>query len=166
MTDRDLRFADEYMIDGNAKAAAIRAGYSPKTAKNASAWINELHPQKPKLRELIEKKQAELSRRTGVSAERIIRELSKIAFSDISDIVDLKTGVPLEDAQRMDTAALAGIRVRRTSQGDEYETRMCDKVRALELIGKHIGMFTENVQINASVPVIADDIAEADDGGN
>lgn len=160
MTDRDLRFADEYVIDCDAKNAAIRAGYSPKTAKNASAWIKVSNPTKPRLRELIDRKLAEMSRRTGVTAERVVKELAKVAFADVSDIVDPATGRLLDEAERPDTAAVAGIRVKRGDAYDEYEVRLCDKMRALELLGKQLGMFTERVELNGDVPVVIDDVAE------
>lgn len=47
MNERQQRFCDEYLIDCNAVQAAIRAGYSPKTARFAAEWINERNPQKP-----------------------------------------------------------------------------------------------------------------------
>ena len=160
MSDRDLIFADEYMIDYNAKHAAIRAGYSEKTARNAAAWINPQHPAKPKLRALIDKKIAMLSRRTGITAERVINELASIAFANIGDIVDPATGKLLPDAARIDIAAVAAIRVKDGEDFTEHETKMLDKLKALELLGKHLGMFTESLQLADATPVIVDDIGE------
>lgn len=165
MTDRDLRFADEYMIDCDAKNAAIRAGYSVSTAKNASAWIRLPNPEKPQLRALIDRRLAEMSRRTGATAERVMQELGKIAFADVSDVVDPETGMMLQGAQRTDTAAVAGIRVKRGKGGTEYEVKMCDKIRALELIGKMLNMFTDTVQIAGGLPVIVDDSGENEKDG-
>lgn len=141
MTDRDRRFVDEYMIDCDAKNAAIRAGYSVKTAKNASAWVRLPNPAKPRVREMIDRRLAEISRRAGVSTERILRELGKIAFADATDIIDPETGRLLDAAERSDTAAVAGMRIKHGRGGTEYEVKFCDKVRALELLGKQLGMF-------------------------
>lgn len=161
MTDRDLRFADEYFVDYNAKHAAIRAGYSEKTARNAANWIDKNKPGKPQLRALIDKKMAELSRRTGVTAERVINEAAKIAFADIIDIVDPETGKLLPDVKRVDASAVAGFRIKCGDDFTEYETKMYDKVKALELLGRYLGIEKQSVQIQGAVPVIMDDISAA-----
>ena len=164
MTDRDRRFADEYIIDFDAKHAAIRAGYSEKTARNASAWINAENPAKPQLRDLIDKKMAALSRRTGITAARVLKELAAIAFVNIDDVVDLKSGAILDGAERSDLAAVASFQ-RKKGKIEENKAEFYDKLRALELIGKHLGMFTENISISDKTPVIADDIVEDDING-
>lgn len=159
MKDRDLRFADEYLVDYDAKHAAIRAGYTEKTARNAAAWIDKSNPKKPALRALIDEKIAELSRRTGVTAERVIAEVAKIAFADIVDIVDTETGKLLPDVKRVDASAVAGIRVKCGDDWTEYETKMCDKVKALEILGRYLGIEKRSIQIQGAVPVILDNIA-------
>lgn len=160
MTDRELLFVDEYLVDFNAKHAAIRAGYSPKTARNAAAWIKSDSPEKPRLRALIDEKLARISRRTGVTSERIMAELAAIAFANITDVVDPETGKLLEDAKRTDAAAVASIRIKDGEDFTEHETKLCDKLKALELLGKHLGMFRDNIQLQGSVPVILDDTAK------
>ena len=87
-----------------------------------------------------------------------MRELAAIAFADITDVVDPDTGKLLKDVSRSDSAAVAGIRVKSGDDFTEYDTKMCDKVKALELIGKHLGMFAENINVSGAVPVIIDDI--------
>lgn len=140
MTDRELRFADEYMVDCDAKNAAIRAGYSPATARNAAAWINPKHPEKKKLRDLIDRRMAEMSRRTGITAERVLRELAAIAFVNIDDVVDRKSGRFADDVERCDLAAVAGY-TRKKGKTSENKVEFYDKTKALELIGRHLGMF-------------------------
>ena len=159
LSDRDRRFADEYMIDFDAKNAAIRAGYSPKTAKDASMWIDPEHPKKPAVREEIERRMARASRRTGITADRILEELARIAFADITDVVD-SDGKMLDEIERVDSAAIMSVRVKRGDDYTEREVRMYDKTRALELLGKRLGMFRENVKIDGPVPVIIDDTHE------
>lgn len=141
ITDRDRRFADEYMIDFDAKHAAIRAGYSESTARNASAWIRAENPEKPALRDLIDRKMAQLSRRTGITAERVLRELANIAFVNVDDVINIADGSISGGAQRADLAAVAGYKVRTGEEFEECETKFHDKLRALELLGKHLGMF-------------------------
>ncbi|MBP3410466.1 MAG: terminase small subunit [Clostridia bacterium] len=154
MTDRDLRFADEYFVDYDAKNAAVRAGYSEKTARNAAAWIKADDPKKPRLRALIDQKAAELSRRTGVTAERVIEELAKIAFANVEDIADPETGKMLEGVERVDASAVAGIRVKSGEDWVEYEVKMHDKIKALDLLGKHLGLYKEKVEVGGAVPVV------------
>lgn len=157
MTQRDNMFAHEYIIDLNASAAAIRAGYSPKTAKDAAAWIREEDPKKPKVKELVDRLIAERSRRTGVTADRVLIELAKVAFANAGDIVDFETGKVRKDARKDDKAAIQSVSVKR-GKSDEYDVRLLDKTRALELLGKHLGMFTDNVSLDVKEPVIRDDV--------
>lgn len=140
MTDRDLRFADEYMIDFHPKHAAIRAGYSEKTARNAASWIKPDKPAKPQLRQLIDRKMADMSRRTGVTAERVMKELAAIAFVNVDDVVDKLDGSFIDNVQRADMAAVASYQVK-DGKITEREIRFYDKLKALELIGRHLGMF-------------------------
>ena len=157
MRDQERRFAEEYLVDLNATRAALRAGYRPGTAAKAAEWIHPEHPTKPALRQLVEQEMAKRSRRTGVNADRVVRELARIAFGDPMDVIDPETGGLLPDIDREDRAMIAGIRVRR-GEAEEREVRLADRVRALELLGKHLGMFTEHVQVEKTeVPVIVDE---------
>ncbi len=156
MRERDRLFAEEYIIDRNACAAAIRAGFSPKTAKDASAWIHPDHPTKPQVRALIDQLNAERSRRTGVTADRVIAELAKIAFVNAEDLIDPDTAKVLPNAKREDKAAIQSVTVK-SGKIEEREVKLADKTRALELLGKHLGVFADNVKIDGAVPVIIDD---------
>lgn len=141
MTDKQKRFCEEYMIDLNATQAAIRAGYSPKTAQQTS-HENLL---KPVIQNYISQLQAKQSRRTGVSADRVVRELAKIAFVNASDLIDPETASVKLDASRDDLAAVQSIKVKTFGEdGLEHEVKLADKLRALELLGKHLGVFKES----------------------
>ena len=83
MTKKQKRFCEEYLIDLNATQAAIRAGYSPDTAKA----IGCENLTKPDIRAHIDRAMAERSRRTGVNADRVIQELAKIAFVNATDVI-------------------------------------------------------------------------------
>lgn len=157
LTDREARFCIEYMVDMDAKAAAIRAGFKPSTARNAAAWIHPEHPAKPELRKEIDRLIAKRAKRTEVTVERIEEELAKIAFANITDVVDSE-GRLIEGASRMDTAAISSITTKHGKGWVEQEIRMSDKAIALKLLGMRRGMFTEKVQIDGPLPVIIDDI--------
>lgn len=140
MTDKQARFCEEYMIDLNATQAAIRAGYSPKTAQEQSARLLSNIMVQNRLAQL----QAEQSRRTGVSADRVVRELAKIAFANASDLIDLETASVKLDASRDDLAAIQSIKVKSFGEdGLEHEVKLADKLRALDLLGKHLGMYKD-----------------------
>ncbi len=77
-------------------------------------------------------------------------------------------GSILEDLSEDDRAVLAGVKVKDGLYTTEREVKLCDKLRALELLGKHLGMFTENVAFKGMIPVtIIDDIgAEVQNGAD
>lgn len=162
MRDQERVFCEEYLIDLNATQAALRAGYRPRTAAKAAEWIHPEHPSKPALREYLEAALAERSRRTGVTADRVVRELARVAFADPLEIIDPETGGLLEDIPRDDRAAIAGYRRKTGDEWEEREVKLADRVRALELLGRHLGMFTEQVKLEGAVPVILDDIGTSE----
>jgi len=163
LTPKQQRFADEWLIDMNGTAAAIRAGYSVKSAEvTASKLLRN-----PKVRAYIDERMAEHSRRTGVTQERIIRELARIAFLDPTKLVNMDTAELLDDASEDDRAAIAAIKVK-TISGDmemvEREVRFADKIKALELLGKRFGMWIDKQQVDVQGAVqIIDDVPASDD---
>ncbi|MCQ5364731.1 terminase small subunit [Anoxybacillus salavatliensis] len=164
LTEKQKRFADEYLIDLNATQAAIRAGYSSKTAgEQASRLLKNV-----KVRAYIDERMAELSRRTGVNQERILRELARIAFVNAPDLINMEDATIREDAAVDDMAAIASVRVKviptENGQGIEREIRLADKIRALDLLGKRFAMWTERQQIDANFGVqIIDDVGGTDE---
>lgn len=148
MTQKQKRFIEEYMIDLNATQAAIRAGYSPDSAKA----IGSENLTKPDIQARIAKAMAERSRRTGVNADRVVMELAKIAFVNANEVIDPKTATVREDALPEDTAAIQSVKVKTFGEdGLEREIRMADKLKALELLGKHLGMFKDKVELSGSL---------------
>lgn len=151
MTKKQKRFVEEYLIDLNATQAAIRAGYSPDTAK----VIGCENLTKPDIRAQIDKAMAERSRRTGVNADRVIQELAKIAFLNITDVVDPATVTVREDATEEDKAAIQSIKIKRsyseTGESVEREIKAADKIKALDLLGRHLGMFKERVELSGTL---------------
>lgn len=153
LTPKQQLFVEEYLIDLNGKQAAIRAGYSPKTAEvQASQLLSKL-----KVRAAIDKALAERSKRTGVNADRVVRELARIAFANPTKIVDTATAELIDDDED-ETAAIQSIKVKRFTNKDgdtsiEREIRFNDKTRSLELLGKHLGMFTDKVEVTGNMNV-------------
>ena len=138
MTDKHARFCEEYMIDLNATQAAIRAGYSPKTANEQAARLLA----NVSIQNRIAQLQAEQSRRTGVSADRVVRELAKVAFVNAGDLIDARTASLKSDAAPDDLAAVQSVKVKSFGEdGLEQEVKLADKLKALDLLGRHLGMF-------------------------
>ena len=164
LTPKQQRFIDEYLIDLNATQAAIRAKYSSKTAYSIG---NELL-KKPEIRARIDERMAELSKRTGVNQERIIRELARIAFLDPTQLINLDTAELLDEAAADDRATIASVRVKRIPTADgmgiEREIKVADKIKALELLGKRHGMWIDRQQIDGAMAVqIIDNVPRDND---
>lgn len=148
MTKKQKRFVEEYLIDLNATQAAIRAGYSPDTAKS----IGSENLTKPDIQARIAKAMAERSKRTGVNADRVVAELAKIAFVNAEDVIDAETATVKPNAAREDTAAIQSVKVKTFGEdGLEREIKMADKIKALELLGKHLGMFKDKVELSGTL---------------
>lgn len=147
MTAKQRRFVEEYLIDLNATQAAIRAGYKVESAQQ----IGSENLSKLVIRKAIERAMAEQSKRTGVTADRVIRELARIAFVNPNDVIDTRTGGIRRDATPDDLAAVQAVKVKEmeldTGSSVEREVRLNDKLRALELLGKHLGMFKDKLDV-------------------
>lgn len=157
LTEKQLKFVDEYLVDLNATKAAIRAGYSVKTAEQQGYQL--LH--KTSVANEIAKAQAKLSKRTGISQERILRELAKIAFLNLSDIVEWgPEGIKLKDSSEVDGTVLQSVTETWLPKGGtKTEVKAHDKAKALELLGKHLGMWVDKTEITGAQPVkIVDDL--------
>lgn len=147
LTAKQQRFCDEYLIDLNATQAAIRAGYSPNTAcEQASRLLANV-----KVQEVIAVKMAIRSKRTGINQDRVLMEIAKMAFVNIDDVIDLNTAQVKETATKEDLACIQSVKIKPTEYGTEREVRMCDKKSNLELLGRHLGMFKDKVEVEADM---------------
>ncbi len=160
LTEKQKRFINEYLIDLNATQAAIRAGYSEKTANR----IGTENLSKLVIQNEINRRMKDREIRTEITQDMVVRELAAIAFSNGTDYskvvtrhgvddtgntveyydVELKNTDELTNEQKK---AIAGIK--QTKFGICVET--CDKVKALELLGKHLGMFKDKVELSGEI---------------
>ena len=154
-------FVDEYLIDLNATQAYIRAGY--KNFDSAGVEANKTL-NIPKVRAAVDAALAERSRRTGINQDRVVEELAKLAFVKASDVIDVNTATVLPDAKPEDLACIQSVKIKRTTKGkstiEEREVRFYDKKGSLELLGRHLGMFRDILQVEDERPVIVDDIGD------
>lgn len=144
LNPKQQRFVDEYLIDLNATQAAIRAGYSPKTA---TAIASE-NLSKPSISAAIACAMAERSKRTGITQDRILEELAKVAFIKLTDIVD-DTGRIKAGATDEDRACIESIKYKRTDTdtwySEEREVKASSKLKAIELLMRHTGMLDSRI---------------------
>lgn len=158
LNERQQAFVREYLIDLNGTQAAIRAGYSPKTA----AVIAAENLTKPNIQEELAKAKAERSKRTGITADGVLKEYANLGFSKVTDFLTIQTervlvgrteeGEPISDIRQVvilkDTAdipkdKLAAIQSVEIDKDGQIKLKLHDKKGALDSIGKHLGMFIE-----------------------
>lgn len=155
-------FVQEYLIDLNATQAALRAGYSVNNAHKIGSQLLD----NPRIKQAIELAMYERELRTKVTQDRVIQELAKIAFLNPTDVINEYDASLYAGATREDTAAISSIRVRRIPSkhgtGVEREIKLHDKIRALDLLGKHLGLFNDKLNITADAVVrIVDDLSDS-----
>lgn len=138
LTEKQKRFVAEYLVDLNATQAAIRAGYSAKTADRIGPELLG----KTCVSEAIQKAVLDRQQRTEITQDMVIRELASIGFARATDFVHVRDGrVIIDDTDDLTDAqkgAIAGIKEGKFG----IEVKLHDKVRALEKLGEHLGMFS------------------------
>ncbi len=147
-TPRQARFVDEYLIDLNATQAAVRAGYSRKTAQEQSSRLLS----NVMVAAAIEKAMAERSQRTEINQDQVLKELALIAFANAGDYFDwgpdgvtLIARDELTEAQR---SVVAEVSQTKTEHGGTIRLKLHDKQAALVHLGRHLGLFTDNLKVN------------------
>ena len=150
---KQQRFVDEYLVDRNATQAAIRAGYSAKSANEIGAQ----NLAKLSIKEAIAIGEAELAERTKITQDMVIKELAKIGFSNMLDYINVtEGGDPVTDFStltRDQAAAISEITVEEYTEGRGDDARnvkrtkfkLSEKRSALVDIGKHLGMFKDHL---------------------
>lgn len=153
LTDKQQAFVHEYLIDLNATQAAIRAGYSVKTANEQGARLLA----NVSIQEAISKAMAERSKRTGVNQDRVVLELAKIAFVKMTDVVD-SNGKIKQGASADDLSCIESIKYKESDNefggSVEREVKIASKLKALELLGKHLGMWNDKLDVNVAAPIV------------
>ena len=152
LTDMQAAFVAHYLICLDAAKAARKAGYAPA---NAGIQGHQLLKH-PLISEEIARRQKARAKRLEISSENVLRELARIGFSDLRNVADWHpdTGVSIRPADEVDDDASATIaemtESRQVMRGRGGETvnskikvKLHDKVRALDLIGRHIGLWKE-----------------------
>lgn len=141
LSEKQKRFVQEYLVDLNATQAAVRAGYSEKTAEA----IGYENLRKPQIRAEIEKRQKTLQSKLEITQERVLQELAAIGFARGTDYANVIAGcVVVNDTEQLTDAQKAAIiGIKQTKEG--VEIKLADKGRALELLAKHLGLLAERL---------------------
>jgi len=163
LTAKQQRFVEEYLIDLNATQAAIRAGYSEKTAYS----IGEENLRKPVIAESIQKAMDRRSIRTEITADMVLREYAKIGFSNITDYLKV-SNIPVQtengemhvnevviyETDRVSESKMAAVaEIKQTKEG--IALKLHDKKGALDSIARHLGMFNDKLDIKGTISVEA-----------
>ena len=144
ITQRQQRFIEEFQVDHNATQAAIRAGYSPRSA-------NALGPrlaQKPQIASAIKAAQDASCERVHITTDATLYELSLVAFSDIAnymvDVQGMLTVAPGVSLDALRALAHGSVKVQRSPDGlsASVDIRLWNKLDALKMIGTHLGLWT------------------------
>lgn len=165
ITDKQKRFCEEYLIDMNGTQAAIRAGYSKRTANEQAARLLANVSIQVYLNELREKLSDELE----ITRERIVSEFAKIAFFDIRKIYTVDGGLKsIKDFDDESAAAIAGIKSRDISTpegevlGTIQEVKITNKIDALNSLVKIFG-YNAPEKKEVQIPGITDHKDKSED---
>ena len=131
MTPKQRKFCDEYLISGNATDAAIKAGYSPKTAKQTGSE----NLSKPDLKQYIEAELEKLHSAKIADAEEVLRYLTSVMRGEHTEQVLKLAGDGFQTITDIDVSAK-------------------ERIKAAELIGKRYSLFTDKVGLEGAVPVV------------
>lgn len=157
LTPKQARFVAEYLIDFNATQAAIRAGYSQKTASS----IGQENLNKPEIAAAVTVGQAKQHKHADLTRERVLDEMRRLAFSDVRHLFDAQGNLkPLHTLTPDESAAIASVEViiKNAAAGDGHtdtvhKIKVWDKTRTLEQLGKHFGILKESVEVAGGITI-------------
>lgn len=148
MTESHIRFADKYFETLNGSLSAEYAGFDQNSARQ-QAW--QLL-QRDDIQEYLQKKREELSFRTGITAEKVLREVARIAFSDIRDFYKEDNNlIPISDLDDDAAAALSSVKSYEETMpgtsivvGINREIKLYNKLDGLEKLARHLGLYEKD----------------------
>lgn len=156
LTPRQSAFVREYLVDLNAAQAAVRAGYSAKTAESCGPRMLR----NAQVRKEVERLQSERAKRLDLTADHVLHELVRIARVDVGEAFTEDGRLkPLKDIPEDVRRAIAGLDVEelfegvgeeRTQVGVVKKVKFWNKVQALELLAKHLGLLRDKVEVSGA----------------
>ncbi len=148
LSKKRAAFCREYVFDYNGTQAAIRAGYSKRTAdRQAEQLLKKLE-----VKEEIKRLEALKKRRCRVKTDDVIKEIANLAFSSLPDFVDVKKQtVTIKDFDKLtkeQKACLSEISTKETAHGTCISFKLHSKTKALEMLGRHLGLFVDKHEVS------------------
>ena len=147
MTEKQKIFADEYLIDLNA-TRAYRKAYPSVKRDETAAQAGSRMLRNVKVAAYIQERMQERQKRTEITQDRVLQELAAIAFAKATDYAEVTDEcVKIKDTKDLDEQqirAIAGIKDGKCG----IEVKLNDKEKALELLGRHLGMFKDKVEVS------------------
>jgi phage terminase small subunit len=160
LTDKQKLFCKEYLVDLNATQAAIRAGYSADSA----AAIGSENLIKPEIQARVQELMDKRSKRTEITADRVLKELARIGFSDPRKVMawngETMVVKDSEELSEDDAACVSEVSSTTTKEGGSIKLKMHDKIAALDKLGKHLKLFTDVADVNHKYNIMGKIIAE------
>lgn len=167
LTAKQQRFVEEYLVDLNATQAYLRAGYKVKSENvakvNASRLLTNAN-----IQNAIEEAIQERSERTHITSDHVVEHLAKIAFADVKDFVrfgqreviidydedgnpitKLTNYVDFKQDHEVDGTLLSEVKIGR----DGASMKLNDRMRALEMLGRHLGMFNDKIDLTGETTI-------------
>lgn len=173
LTEKQKIFVNEYLVDLNATRAYKVAYPSYKKEETINAAASRML-RNVKVKEYIDKRMKDREIRTEITQDMVLEEIAKIAFASGTDFAKVVTksfmkpvlddkgnptgeekeifykDVEIEDTDNLPEDKRKAIAaIKQTKYGIAIES--CDKVRALELLGKHLGMFKDKVEVTGNI---------------
>lgn len=138
LSEKQKRFVQEYLVDLNATAAAKRAGYKDPNIGRQLITKNNVSAE---IQKAMEKRQT----RTEITQDRVLQELASIAFAKGTDYANVIAGcVVVNDTDELTEQQKAAIvSIKQTKEG--VEIKLADKMKAVELLSKHLGLLAERM---------------------
>lgn len=153
LSEQQDRFCQEYLKDFHIGNAALRAGYSESSASAAGSRLLK----SDKIQERLRYYKRERNKRTEVTLDKVVKEIAKIAFHNVQELLDFFDGkVRFKNLDEIDfPEIIKSIEVKKVKEkggtyGEIIKIQVYDKVKALELLGKHVAAFTENVDVTSN----------------
>jgi phage terminase small subunit len=145
LTPKQKLFCKYYLISLNATDAAIKAGYSKKTANR----IGTENLSKPVIREYLESQMKKREEKLDITADKVINEIAKLAFANTTDILEITDrGVVIKDLTKLDTSCISSAEEVFDKEGMRLgvKIKLHDKTKNLELLGRHLGLFKDKIE--------------------
>ncbi|WP_018479357.1 terminase small subunit [Pontibacter roseus] len=146
LTPKQQRFCLEYIKDSNATAAAIRAGYSEKTAMEQGYQLL----QKTSVMQEVRRLQGEIAEAAGIQVKQLVQELAKVAFASMPDLINPKT-MEIKDLSELTESQRAAIQ--EISEGNgKLKVKLHSKLSAIDMLMKHLGGYVTASDIIDKLP--------------